>query len=258
MSEITVTQRGVTRNQSTADYELKKIFIWDNHFVEGVFKNTTDAILESWGSGRLVARSAGTYEVATVVFSATPLSAGQTVILGGLTYTSTGATTRAELAAAFANLLDGATTGAGTATGSYSGALTGFTTGPVISGTTVVFTAVATGNTTNLAQTGTGAAAAITIVAGTAAIATGLIPVTSGNLADVIGVSALEGTVDIGIDQSLNINYGTKGTIDGNALTLPSGVTLETVVGAKTLRDILESLGLHVDTSSVDNTKFDN
>lgn len=253
----TVTQRNVTRNQSTADFQEKRIFVFDNRFVEGVYKNTTgsDQILET---GMLVARAAGTYETALVAFSATPLSAGQTVILGGLTFTSTAATTQAQLAAAFANLDAGATTGAGTGQGTYSGTLTTFSTGDVISGTSVLFTATVTGNTTNLAQTGTGASATITISPGVTTIANGLIPVTSGNLADTIGIAKVDGEVTLDPSDSIAINYGTKGTIDGNLLTLPSGVTLETIVGAKTLRDILESIGLHVDTSSVELTNFDN
>lgn len=252
-----ITQRNATRNQSTADFQERRVFVFDNRFVEGIYKNTTGADI-TMQSGLLVARAAGTYESASVAFSATPLSAGQTVILGGLTFTSTGATTQAQLAAAFANLDAGAVTGAGTAYGSYSGALTGFSTGSVVTGNTVVFSATATGNTTNLAQTGTGAASTITVTPGVATSGTGLIPVTSANLADTIGVSKSDGSVVLDPSDSLPINYGTKGTIDGNMLILPAGVTLETVVGAKTLRDILESLGLHVDTSSVELTNFDN
>jgi len=253
----TITQRNATRNQSTADFEVKRIFLFDNRFVEGVFKNTSGSDL-TIKTGMLVARAAGTYEQASVLFNATSLAAGETVILGGLTYTSTGVTTQAQLAAAFANLAAGATTGAGTATGSYSGALTGFSTGAVQGGNTVVFTATATGNTSNLAQTGTGPASTITITQGTTAVANGLIPVTSGTLANTIGVAAVDGEVLLANAESLNINYCTKGNIDGLQLVLPAGVTLETVVGAKTLRDVLESLGLHVDTSTVENTKFDN
>jgi len=254
---IDVTQKNVTRNQSTADFEVKKIFLFDNRYVEGVYKNTT-AGEQTLKSGMLTARASGTYEIATVVFSATSLTAGQTVILGGLTYTSTAVTTQSQLASAFANLDAGATSGSGTATGTYSGALTGFTTGSALSGTTVVFTAVATGNSTNLAQTGTGPASVITIEPGSSAIANGLIPVTSANLANTVGITAIDGSVVLGVNDSANINYCSKGEIDGNKLTLPAGVTLDTVVGSKTLRDILEDLGLHIDTSSVEHTKFDN
>lgn len=83
---------------------------------------------------------AGTFGTCSVLFSSAGLTAGQSVTLGGLTYTSTGSTTQAQLATAFASLAAGATTGGGTGTGTYTGALTGFATGTVTSNT-VVFTA---------------------------------------------------------------------------------------------------------------------
>jgi hypothetical protein len=145
-----VTQRNATRNQSTADYESKRIFIFDNRFVEGVFKNTTVGSY-SLKHGELVARS----------------------------------------------LTD----------------------------------------------------------------ANGFIPVTADNIADVIGIAKIDGgPVVLAASATANINIGTKGTIDGNLLVLPAGITLNSVPvdGTKTLRDILEGIGFHVDTSTVDNTKFDN
>ncbi len=348
-----------TRNQATATYTLKKIFVFDNRYVEGDYKNNTDVDM-TLQSGMLAARAAGSYETAaatfgtaltagqtmiiagltyaayysttsSVVFNATQLEAGETIIIEGLTYTSTGVTTRAQLAAAFANLADGATTGAGTGTGAYSGALTGFSTGTVASGSTVVFTstdktianaatqtgtgaaatitstnngatttaqlaaafanldsgattgggtatgsysgtltnystgaasgssvtftALTTGPKTDLVATGTGTTPTWVYVQGTASIANSFIPVTSSNLADVIGITAVDGSVALDGGETSFINICTKGTIDGNFLTLPSGVTLDTVVGAKILRDIIESLGIHVDTSSVEQTK---
>lgn len=143
-----VTQTTATRNQSTAQIsDSKRIFIFDNRFVEGIFKNTTAGNLEIQG-GILIARSK--------------------------------------------------------------------------------------------------------------TVANGFIPVTSENLADTIGISAYEGKSTLAANQEVSMNIGTKGTIDGNLLVLPSGVTLNTVVGNKTLRDVLESLGLHVDTSSIENTKIEN
>lgn len=254
---VQITQVDATRNQSTALFSIKRIFIFDNRFSGGAYKNTTAGV-QTLQSGMFVARAAGTYELASIAFSATPLAAGETIIIAGLTYTSTAATTTAQLAAAFANLAVGATTGAGTATGAYSGTLAGYTTGAVTGGNTVLFTSTTTGTKTDLVQTGTGAAATITITQGTAAIADGLIPVTSSNLANIIGIAAMDSSVDLAINQELSINFGTQGTIDGTQLVLPSGVTLNTVVGAKTLKDVLEGIGFHVDTSTVENTKYDN
>jgi flagellin len=53
------------------------------------------------------------------------LLSGQSVTVAGLTYTATSDTTAANVASAFANLTEGATTGSG-ATGTYSGKFTGF------------------------------------------------------------------------------------------------------------------------------------
>jgi len=95
----------------------------------------------------------------SVVFGA--LNAGDTVILGGVTYTApTGGATAKQAAAAFANL--------------PSGVLTGWTTGAVsgASSDTVTFTSTAAGNVADLAQTGTitGTAPVLTKTDGVAAV----------------------------------------------------------------------------------------
>jgi hypothetical protein len=258
---MSITQRNATRNQSTADYQFLKMFIFENRFESGLYKQAAAGAPNSGNlqTGMLVARAAGSQQKATVVFNATALTAGQTVILGGLTYTSTAGTTREQLAAAFANLADGDATGPGTATGAYSGALTGFSTGSVQNGTTVVFTATASGATTALAQTGTGAASTITVVQGVASVAGGLIPVTATNLADTIGIAAMEGDiVALAGGATLQIMHCVKGDVDANLFVLPAGVTLDTPVGNKALRDVLEGLGLHLVNGSIENTKADN
>lgn len=252
-----VTQRNVNRNQSTADYEQKKIFLFDNRYEEVVFVNKTGAELDIV-AGIPVVRDSGTYEKATVLFPAAGLAAAETFILAGLTFTSTGVTTQAQLAAAFANLLVGATTGAGTGQGTYSGALANFTTGPVVTNDTVVFTNIAVGDTTNLVKTGTGPAPTITIVAGSTAVANGVVIAALGTAADVIGITAHEGEITLPINGFTDINIGVKGTIDGQKLTLPAGLALNTLVGNKNFRDILETVGFHVDTDSTEHTNFDN
>jgi flagellin len=104
-------------------------------------------------------------EANTVVFNATAMTAGQTVTVGGLTYTSIGGTTASEAGAAFANLKAGATTGNGTL-GTFTGTLTGFDTGGNNAGT-VFFTSISPGtDVADLTSTATGAtAAALTKVA---------------------------------------------------------------------------------------------
>ena len=142
-----VTQRNATRNQSTADFQLKRVFIFDNRFKEGAFKNTTAAAI-------------------------TLLPAS--------------------------------------------------------------------------------------LVARDTAIVDGFKPVTAANLADVIGISANEQSIDLVVNGTTNINICTKGTIEAIHLALPATVTLNTAIGNKTLKDVLEGLGFHIKENTLEMTKFDN
>lgn len=144
---VNVTQRNATRNQSTADFSVKRIAIFDNRFVPGVFKNN----------------SGGSFT----------LQAGMLVVRD-------------------------------------------------------------------------------------TAVVNGFLPATAANLADVIGIAVQEGDVVLANNGTTAINIVVSGTVDGNQLTFPATVTLDTVVGNKVLKDVLDNLGLHVDQSSVENTKFDN
>lgn len=251
-----IEQVNVNKNQSTVKITLRHIFLFNNRFEQGGYKNNTGGvvILKPFS---LVARDIGTKETASVAFDAANITAAQTVILAGLTYTSIGVTTQAEIAAAFADLKDGAVTGKQTTLGVYSGQLIGYSTGSVTGGDTVVFTSSVNGNVANLVQTGDGAASVITIADGTDAIADGLIPITSANLADAIGISANEEDISQEDAQSDDISYATKGTVAEGLIIFPGGVTLNSLVGNKTLRDILEDIGFHLE-ASIDNTKFDN
>ena len=85
-------------------------------------------------------------ETATQTFVA--LHAGDSLAVGGLSFTATRGTTASETANAFAGLTAGATTGAGTAYGTYANQLTGFNTAAT-SGTNlnaVVFTSTVNGS----------------------------------------------------------------------------------------------------------------
>lgn len=248
------TQRNATRNQSTVDFLVQNIFLYGNRYSTGVLVNNLGEDLVA-KDGYLVVRNAGTFETATVDFD-TALTAGQTMILGGLTYTSTGTTTVDELATAFANLSDGATTGAGTATGSYSGALTGYSTGANLGAGRVVFTASTVGNKTDLSATGTGTAPTITIVNGSSGTVDGFIPATSANLANVIGILKTD-DITLANGETANANYATCGDIDSTMLILPLGVTLDSIVGSKSLKDVLTGLGFVV-RNVTENSQFDN
>lgn len=239
---IYATQRGATRNQSTVDYSFENIFLYGNRYNKGILVNNLGEALNAQ-DGILVVRNAGTFETAVVAFNVAGLTAGQTTIIAGLTFTSVGATTQAQLAAAFANLTVGATTGGGVAYGNYSGTLTGYSTGSVQTGTKVVFTASTVGPKTDLADTGTGADPVFTIVNGTAGVDEGFSPATAATLANVIGVLKIDGLVPLADTASINAYYALSGDIDAGLLVLPLGVTLDTIVGSKALKDILTALG---------------
>lgn len=254
---IYATQRGVTNNQSTVDYLYQNIFTFGNRYNSGIFVNNLGESLDA-NDGILVVRNSGTFETATAKFVA--LTAGQTMIIAGLTYTSTGATTAAQLATAFANLSVGATTGAGTVTGSYSGSLVGYATGAASGALldTVVFTASTVGDKTNLVATGTGTSPSFTILNGSAGVDEGFSPATSANLANVIGILKVSNGITTMINgSSISANYCISGDIDAGMLILPLGVTLDTLVGNKALKDVLTALGF-VLNNVTEMTKFNN
>jgi S-layer protein len=255
---IYATQRNATNNQSTVDYLVQNIFTYGNRYGKGIFVNNLGESLDAQ-DGILVVRNSGSFETATIKFNVAGLTAGQTQIIAGLTFTSTGVTTQAQLAAAFANLAVGATTGAGSALGTYSGALTGYSTGAVITNNTVVFTASTVGPKTDLTETGTGADPTITVVNGTAGVDEGFSPATSATLANVIGIlkTTGNGITTLADGASMSANYAICGDIDATMLVLPNGVTLDSIVGSKALKDILTALDFRLN-DVVEMTKFNN
>lgn len=253
---IYANQRSASRNQSTVDYNAQNVFTYGNRFTKGLLVNNLGESIDAQ-DGFLLVRNSGTLETATAKFVA--LTIGQTMIIGGLTYTSTGASTATQVATAFANLAAGATTGAGTATGSYSGTFGAYTTGAV-HGTlsdSVLFTATTVGNKTDLAATGTGTAPTIVVINGTSGSADGFSPCTRANLANVIGILKLEGVNTLADGATLSANMCIDGDIDATNLILPDGVTLDTIVGSKALKDILTSQGF-VLNNVIEGTKYNN
>ena len=113
------------------------------------------------------ASTAGTFETATVTFK--DLAAGESVTIGGLTFTATGAVTAADLAIAFEGLAEG--TDSTTANGSQilpagtftAGTLTGWV-GGIAVGDDLEFTASVVGNATDIAATSAAVAGAPTVV----------------------------------------------------------------------------------------------
>lgn len=99
------------------------------------------------GIGKVTTQGTASVAESSVLTFGSALTAGQSVTIGGLTYTSTNGTTATQLASAFASLARGATSGAGTATGTYSGTFTDFATG-TRSGDSVTATSVDSYNST--------------------------------------------------------------------------------------------------------------
>lgn len=128
-------------------------------------------------------------ETAKVTFS--DLTAGQTLIIGGITLTAgdSGASA-AEVASAFKSIAAG---GAADATGaniaSATGTLTGFSSGAQ-SGNSITFTSTTTGDVPDLANTGTGT---VSVVSSPASY-------------EFTGMS-------IGVDGLLSVNYGDGSTV---------------------------------------------
>ena len=143
--------------------------------------------------------------------------------------------------------------------GTYSGTFTGYSTGAVLTNNTVVFTASTVGPKTDLADSGTGADPTITIVNGTAGVDEGFSPATSATLANVIGIlkTTANGVTVMADATSMNANYAICGDIDASMLVLPAGVTLDSIVGSKALKDILTALGF-VLNNVTELSKFDN
>jgi hypothetical protein len=80
---------------------------------------------------------------------------------------------------------------------------------------------------------------------------------TDANLADVIGITFMDTAVLADNDATVAIDYAIRGDIDGGLLQLPTGVTLDTTVGNKALRDVLNDLGFAI-FAVQEQTKIDN
>lgn len=155
MYKATITQRNATRNQSTADYTRKNLFLFGNRYEEVIFNNNTGTELTAL-AGILVVRD--------------------------------------------------------------------------------------TANPTKVVP------ADYDPLAGPPAINT---------LGDIVGILNINGEVVLANAAETNANICLSGDIDAGLLTLPEGVTLNTVVGNKILKDILTGLGF-VLFNVTENSNFDN
>lgn len=96
-----------------------------------------------------------TTEVATMTVGVGGLIAGQTYSVVGITLTAAATVTQAQIETAFAGLVVGAAPAPIPGVFSVTGTLTGYSTGPVNASHQIAFTRTATGDATDLADSGT-------------------------------------------------------------------------------------------------------
>jgi len=223
-STVTVTQTSDT-SKAAAD-TVGATLTQGAVTVVGGGSTTSVAVAQAHSTTEVVGVTgvAGVTETASVKFSA--LNAGQTLVMGGLTFTASTAMTANEAAAVFASLVNGTipvpgdTQGSGAAAkGTYTGAFTGWTSGTA-NGDTVVFTSTtANSNVADLANVGTGTVT-VTTAAGSAktTAVTGVLGVIDGVV--TIDDAAAASITTVSVD-----GYGNASTI-GNTATLSKLATL--------------------------------
>lgn len=82
-----------------------------------------------------------------------------------------------------------------------------------------------------------------------------------GTAVNIVGVLNIDGDIDVLAGDSLSVDYCTKGTVNGLELLDIDGNVLDISIisiNGLSIKDNLENIGLHVDTSTVQHTKFDN
>lgn len=200
--------------------------------------------------------AAGKADSATVVFST--MVSGQTISIGGLTFTASKDLTAAETASIFANLTKADTMGsAGSSLGYYSGTLSNWTSGAA-NGSTVTFTgdaaATTLGEQATLAVTGTAVSAPVAPqVAPVVTNTTGV-----GYTAAVTGVAGVVGGAVVINENGATTHkiatvtldgYGASSTITSDALTTLSlansgqDVTVTNATANSTLALTLNKIG---------------
>jgi flagellar hook-basal body protein len=186
------------------------------------------------------------------------LASGDTVIVGGLTLTASGAITAANVAAGFASRADAAS-GNAVVNGTWSGALNGWSTSAITSGSTLTFSSTTNStDVTDLTNTGTlavrptvvktdGAAAAATesnvatfrdLVAGESITIGGLTLTASGSIL-AGAVAGAFGGLSNGRTGNIVTNGSWSGTLSGWTTAAANGTTV-TFTSATTNADVTD------------------
>lgn len=236
-SSATITQSAVTVN---GDANTTTVSVTQDAAVTAV--NAVTAV-------------AGTNEVTELTFAA--MTAGQTIIIDGLTFTAGKALTAAQAAAAFANLAASSVHGPTAASsGVYSGALSAnFSSGPVVTAngvSKVTFTASTTGNVTDIDPSTGNVVPTASTTAGTAATAA-----VTGKMG-VVGGAAVIADNGTGKIATVSLSgFGAASTVTSKgltALTLANSNMDVTVTNtaATTLALTVNAAGVSTNTAVVD------
>jgi hypothetical protein len=205
----------------------------------------------------------GIHQAATYTF--TKLLAGQSAVVGGLTFLAAKDLTAEEVATAFANLADGSVQAGGkVANGTYTGTFAADWTSGAVSGATVVFTALdphlAAATVLSPAVNGVPLTAASTVtgkdaiaaVTGVAGVAGGVVAISDSGTTDKIATVTLSGYAtgsSIASDALTTLNVSNSaGTL---AITQTTQKTLDLTVnalaaGATVNNGTYETVNLHV------------
>ena len=177
-SEITRIQEKTTWNNQALMDGGKTVSIQlgasSGQTMDVVFADWSVEDAKVYGSAASAADSLD--ESTSLAFGTVAMAAGDTLEIGGLTLTASGAITQAQAVAGFASLAEGASSGNTVTNGTWSGTLTGFSSGAA-SSTTIVFTSTSGGDVTDLSVTGTDNNSG-SFVAGTATTTDGTIGTT--------------------------------------------------------------------------------
>lgn len=209
-------------------------------------------------------------ESAAVTFGA--LNAGQSVTVGGLTFTATGAATANDVADAFDSLLANATAGAPTTAGTFSGLLSGWTSAPAGGGTSVTFTSTTpNANVSDITistsapaipsspvvVTAQGAASAAHNIVATnfvgatdfnAVNSTGAVNFTALATGQKVGITGASHNADVGVGYANAVTAGViniSGGVKGGAITeAGTGITSNTINSTGTAANTVGVIGL--------------
>lgn len=103
-------------------------------------------------------------------------------------------------------------------------------------------------------------ATAITVVPGTPLFraADGKLTVATTDWTKFVGIIAIPDDVALAAATDKIVDYCDKGKVNGLNIVLPAQKTLDSVEAGLTIKDHIQNIGIHIDTTTRDFTEFDN